>query len=146
MLNQFELPAKYKTGHEHIDGHHAHLFNILYSIVNVVKNRDKYTASQIDEEIYQLFAELKKYSKNHFAYEERVMEKCHYPEIEQHRELHKGFIKKITDIQQEAGRLHEEKFAVLNETINFLRDWYLEHIFIEDKKLIAHQKKWDKKK
>lgn len=140
MLLQVELPAKYKTGHEHIDGHHTHLFNIIYTIVNLIKNKEKYTFQQLDEEVFQLFKQFHNYTQNHFKYEERVMEKCNYPDIENHRELHRGFVKRIIDIQKESSKFHEGNLALLNETIMFLRDWYLEHVFVEDKKLIAFQK------
>lgn len=143
MLIQVELPEKYKTGHDNIDSHHAHLFNILYTIVNIMKNKDKYSIKQIDEEIYRLFVELHNYTQNHFKYEERIMEKLNYPDLDNHKELHKGFIKKILDIQKYTAK--DGKISLINETIMFLRDWYLEHIFVEDKKIIAHQKTIEKK-
>lgn len=140
MLEKVELPEKYRTGHEHIDEQHAHLLSILMGLSGVVKNEKKHSLQKIDDEFKILLGDLQQYSKTHFQYEERIMEKIKYPEMENHKLIHVGFIKKLNDIRHECERKRDDSHKLLHETVSYIKTWYLEHIFVEDKKLVAYQK------
>jgi hemerythrin-like metal-binding protein len=140
MLEKVDLPEKYKTGHEHIDEQHGHLLSILVALSVVVKNEKKHSLLKIDEEFKALLSDLQQYSKTHFQYEERIMEKIKYPEMENHKYIHAGFIKKLNEVRHECERKRDDSHKLLHEVSTFVKTWYLEHIFIEDKKLVAHHK------
>ncbi|MEI8346263.1 MAG: hemerythrin family protein [Pseudomonadota bacterium] len=133
-LENFILPMKYKTGNEGIDEQHAHLFSILHGMIAVLKNEELLPLKQIDLDIRELIGELQKYTQKHFKYEENIMEKIEYPELAGHRELHSGFIKKIIEIQKTSLKAKEGKYALLNKMIVFIKEWFLQHVFVEDKK------------
>ncbi len=97
---------------------------------------DKIKESKINE----IFAALHKYTQNHFTYEERYMEKMAYPDLEGHKNIHKNFIMRMMKIQKGAIKMRQEKNTMLKETAVFLKDWFLNHILIEDKKYVEFLK------
>ena len=135
ILEKYILPDKYKTGHDGLDDQHAHLFSIMVGMLSVIKQRPL----TMDNDIHQLLTDLHTYTRNHFKYEERVMEKIQYPDLLNHREIHIGFVEKLIDIQKNAVRKNEERLTLLSEMIIFVREWYLEHVLIEDKKMVAYK-------
>jgi hemerythrin len=140
MLEKIKLPDQYRTNHEHLDDQHAQLFSILFAIIALMKNEEKHSTQKIVVEMNELLEELHSYSKKHFQYEERLMEKIQYPDYAAHRSLHASFIKKIVALQKESLLKKEDKNSVLRNMAIFLKDWLMEHILIEDKKIIAFQK------
>jgi hemerythrin len=77
---------------------------------------------------------LFKYTREHFAHEEQLMQNLKYPEFASHLAQHDGLI----------SRLNEVAARIANETINrevlegFLSDWLLNHIATTDTKLAAY--------
>lgn len=145
MLEKADLPDKYKTGHEHIDEQHSHLLSILVALATIVKNEKKLSLHKIDEEFKTLLSDLQQYTKTHFSYEERLMEKTHYAEIENHKTIHASFIKKLHEIRHECEKKRDDSHKLLHDTVDFVKTWYLEHIFVEDKKIAAYFKSVENK-
>ena len=140
-LEKFVLPEKYKTHHTGIDEQHTQLFSILMTMMTLIKN----PPPTIDTELNQLLIDLRKYTQNHFKYEERIMEKIQYPKFESHRELHNNFITKMISIQKTAIKNSDEKLALISQMALFVKDWLLEHVLIEDHELIAYRNKIENK-
>lgn len=72
----FAFTDKYKTGIDLVDKEHRRLFEIIKETNDLIQNdllHDKY------DEIMRLLVELKDYTQFHFADEEMLMEKMHYP-------------------------------------------------------------------
>jgi hemerythrin len=111
----------------------------------VMKNEKKHSLQKIDDEFKELIDELHHYTKNHFLYEERIMEKTQFPEMDAHKTIHHAFMKKISDIQHEADKKRDDKHKLLANMIVFIKGWYMEHVLIEDKKIVAHQKEIEAK-
>ncbi|MDR2799849.1 MAG: bacteriohemerythrin [Desulfovibrio sp.] len=72
---------------------------------------------------------LKSYSKIHFATEEELMEKAGYPDLENHRELHRKLTVQTDMIENKCLRLDD-----LKPLLDFLKSWWLNHINQEDEK------------
>jgi len=64
------------------------------------------------------------------------MERAGYPDIEDHKALHKELIKKTADISRESVYLKDPDMA-----LKFLRQWWLGHINVEDKKYAPYVRK-----
>lgn len=79
---------------------------------------------------------LDKYVKEHFADEERCMERAQYPQIDEHKRLHREFIGKIDGLHQQLDESGSSMSLIiqLNETL--LR-WFINHIKRVDKQLGA---------
>jgi len=146
MLEKMELPQQYKIGHDGIDEQHAYLFAILIEIVTICKNVTPILSKKTDAEIHDVLKNLQKYTQNHFQYEERLMEKMKYPDLENHRAIHGEFIKRMLNIQKEAIRKKETKFLMIHEMAVLVKEWLINHIQIEDKKLNTFLKDFEDKK
>jgi hemerythrin len=75
------------------------------------------------------------YARHHFVTEEILMETIKYPGIEQHKKEHAEFIKEIL------GRIkdfEEGKPFVPNSYVRYLRDWFMTHMTLFDKKYMEY--------
>jgi hemerythrin len=71
------------------------------------------------------------YARHHFLTEEILMETIKYPGIEQHRKEHAEFIKEILKRTRD---FEEGKLFVPNSLVRYLRDWFMTHVALFDKK------------
>ncbi|PZT49078.1 hypothetical protein B6S12_00345 [Helicobacter valdiviensis] len=105
-----------------IDEQHKKLFEIAgkaYALTNKQVTK---------EEIIVILRELLSYTQEHFKDEEAYMESIFYPNLEKHREKHKGIIKDMTSAVMQIKNINDlkEKLAVI------AKKWLLEHILKED--------------
>ncbi len=139
LLERYVLPDKYKTGHETVDEQHAYLFAILFSLNKLIKEGSK-NERTLEKEILELLALLQGYTRNHFQYEERMMEKVEYPERDKHKNIHHQFVMKMGELQTKALEKKETMKALLQEMADYVREWYLKHVLDEDKMLVTFYK------
>lgn len=111
-----------------MDDEHKNLFEITNKIGNIVLN-----ASDDKESLISIVEELLNYTKNHFKHEEDFLRDIAYnkKELDFQEGQHRIFINKIKEFK-ESIEIHNKKPSI--EMIEFLRDWLLNHIDIEDKK------------
>lgn len=83
------------------------------------------------------------YAKNHFLYEERMMEKMGYPDLEDHKKLHSIFVEKMMGHQRKYLKKTDERAVLVSEMDKFLRDWLLDHVTNADKKMVEYKLKHD---
>ena len=108
-----------------IDNQHKRLIemiNILHDAIITRKGRE------IHEDIIK---EMVQYTQTHFQTEERYMQKFGYPFLMNHRREHENFTEKALELQ---ARVENSGFILPLETLNFLRDWWKNHILGTDKK------------
>ncbi len=77
-------------------------------------------------------------ASNHFGYEGELMASHAYPEVEEHRAIHKQFTDQVLDIQK--GYL-DGKTTLGAEVPIFLKNWLSDHILRVDKKIVPYLKK-----
>lgn len=71
------------------------------------------------------------YARYHFSFEEEYMQKINYPDLVDHRRIHKNFDNEIYSYY----RAMLDGQLVLNTTIiKLIRNWLVDHILHEDKK------------
>jgi hemerythrin len=70
------------------------------------------------------------YTVNHFAAEEKLMQKHGYPSFARHKAEHDALTKQVVDIM---AKFKEGKTVVTIELMNFLKDWLTKHIQGTDK-------------
>ncbi len=75
---------------------------------------------------------LNDYIYNHLKYEEIYMERHNYPELENHKQIHKDFIEQYKNFEQEMLKGASPHLSV--KVQNFLGNWWINHISTEDKK------------
>ncbi len=75
------------------------------------------------------------YTRHHFSTEERLMEECGYPELEDHRRRHRAMEARVGAFRQEAG---EGTISFQLRLMNFLKEWLQKHILKTDMRYSSH--------
>lgn len=114
---------EYATNIPVIDSQHRKLFEIYNEM-----------AAHINDHgingVNALITELIRYTREHFTYEEKLMQKFAYSGCAEHMEEHNDFIEKLMELvhgnSEGKGR---EEYLVFAE---FLADWLVNHIMVVD--------------
>jgi hemerythrin-like metal-binding protein len=114
----------YSVGVKAIDGQHTVLFDILNEL------HDAMMKGQASTITGPLLKKLVKYTQEHFAAEEKMLEAARYAGLTEHRAKHVELIKQV----QEYVAKHDRGEITVNlHLMNFLRDWLSNHIMKVDK-------------
>ena len=124
-----EWKDEYSVGIAMIDEDHRKLVKLINKFQTAVFY---HTGRRYEEEALN---ELVDYTKTHFAREEHLMRKHHYPEFEPHKKQHEEMIE---EVEKFIARHRQEGHKSLAAVANFLRDWLINHINGTDKKYSAH--------
>lgn len=125
---------KYCTGVELIDKEHRRLFEILADLNELNRNEfipDKYDA------IADVVEELKDYTVRHFQDEERYMQSIQYDGLAAQQNVHHSFIDKMDGINLDEMDDNQQEY--LDELIDFLASWLINHIMNMDQKIPAEE-------
>ena len=76
------------------------------------------------------------YTRDHFAHEEDVMRKQRFPGLDDHRAKHTALIEQLDDLIQSFDGEQAREWT--GQTQDFLREWLLQHILEDDKKIAHH--------
>lgn len=113
----------YKIGDATIDEQHQELFLRAADII-AATNHESQTLGAL--RLYQ-------YARAHFSYEEGVMRRMNYPDIEAHLAQHENLIKRLQLFVQHIT----QDSLVKAELEDFVAHWFLGHIANVDSKLAA---------
>lgn len=117
--------SSYEIGFEIIDDQHKQIFNMVNDLI------DKSNIKVDSETISDLLTKLTKYGCEHFDTEERIFEEYGYPSLEQHKEEHKVFRKKIAKLCCDTM---DHRSSVPSDLIQFIAFWLKNHILKTDMK------------
>lgn len=122
--------SAYSIGLDEIDDQHKVLFDIINGMWASVINREK------GAPLLDALDELERYTVTHFTAEEAFMRSHGYSNFEVHKKQHDQFISRVRSERQsiEAGG------PVSLDMINFLKDWLINHILVQDKAYAAEFK------
>lgn len=121
---------EYLTGIDLIDGEHKELFRIIGEVHRVIQN--EFIADKYDEIVY-LLDELKNYTKFHFSDEEKYMQSIQYEGLDAQRRAHDAFVARLEEMDFHQIEGHQQE--TLEEILEFLTDWLINHILNSDKKI-----------
>ena len=122
----------YLIGDETIDDEHKELFRIINAF------HDKWQARRENEDreaIAGVLNRLVSYAEAHFQHEETIMRGADFPLIDDHRSIHEGLFERIFQIHREYA---EQDMRLEQHTLNFVRNWLLNHIIAEDYRFRDH--------
>lgn len=124
------------TGITIIDLQHIWLLTIIYYI-EFFYGLVLYNKKQLY--VYDIITECQKYSLYHFSIEEELLAVLDI-NVEQHYKKHNIFKLDMVKMQNKLKTPAKNKESIekkmLSEISEYLRDWYLTHIAIEDKKYV----------
>ncbi len=113
-----------------VDEQHRGIISSINSLYYFIRS------GQAGEIIRPTMIILQQYVKVHFRTEEMLLQETHYSEIDKHVSLHHRFISELGIISKKL-EIDEDSDIVLK----FLKDWWLGHINVEDRKYAPHVKK-----
>ena len=126
-MKDLEWKDEYAVGIPAVDLQHSRIFDCFISILGAPADDDRLRA---ETEIIKLLGLL----QEHFALEESMMRKFHYPELESHAEEHRQFNADVHDLAQKSLR---RKGGVSRDAINIAHKWLTEHIMTRDREYAA---------
>jgi hemerythrin len=136
----FDWTSEFNTNIEKLDTHHQQFFRIGRDCEQLIQNKCN---SVEDKQLLSIVAGLKEFITYHFYEEEGMMLDYAYPDIEKHKESHRQFAKKVSEINLSALKLNPvEELKKIREMIQEKVFW---HILSEDKKMAEYVVKVQKK-
>lgn len=128
MQSLFRLREGYEIGIESIDKEHKEMidaFEELYNRMHKGQGHNYYN---------ELLEFLDKYIDSHFQNEENLQEEIGYPDLEEHKKLHDSFKNTIKSIEEK----HSDKEVTNRDLVEInltIKEWLVNHILVEDKKI-----------
>ena len=119
-----EWKDEYSVGIDSIDRQHKKLIALINSLQTAV---DYSAGAEYEREALDALVD---YTKTHFSYEEDMMEKNGYPDVTTHRAEHELMISRV---EQVLAEYQKNPDTAMQNAIDFLRDWLINHINGTDK-------------
>lgn len=114
---------RYNIDYKEIDAQHKVLLDLLNELIDLAGG------SGHPEQITGIFHRLYEYVLTHFSTEEGYMRACNYPRLAEHEALHASFIQKMVELN---NAFDPEDPHLLDETLDFIKTWYIDHILKAD--------------
>ena len=127
----FTWSDSYSVGAPGIDAQHKKLFDMINNLHEAMgQGKGK-------EALGKILDGLMDYTRVHFSDEEKMLEKVNYPDLPIQRAQHAAFVQKISELQKD---YKSGKITMTLPTMEFLKDWLLNHILKVDKKYQSYIK------
>lgn len=131
MTEKYPWKKEYDIGIEEINNQHKKMLTIINRLYNESEKPD------ISKEfISSIITKLEEYADYHFSTEEYNFMKYDYKGAKQHILIHRQFKRKIAMFKEEFERDNN----ILNELIDFTKNWLIHHILHEDMKYAPYLK------
>ena len=128
-MELFEWNESYSVGDALMDAHHQVFFRMVRDFSRPPENGDPDT-------MMKRIAFLAEYTSMHLGAEEKLMQQCGYPELEQHRAIHAAFSRKVHAVKEDYIR-NSDNMAP-EPVLKMMQDWFIDHIIGEDKKYLPY--------
>ena len=125
---------KMETGIKSMDDQHQYwvlLMNHLHETIQVMV--DKTVAEQA-------LMGILKYTRVHFADEERLLLENNYPDYASHKKLHDDFVSQINELKKSIEQGKQSDWRSVLEVINIMSRWLKDHIQGADQKYASFLK------
>ena len=107
-----------QIGVPEIDEQHLVLVDLINKIYKIMKKGDSLEA------MAPVIGELADYTVKHFKFEEELLAKTAYPDLENHKKIHRGVTKTVFNYKKQL----EDGTLEVNELMKFVSDWLVRHI------------------
>jgi len=127
-MSLFAWKSEFDVGHSEIDSQHKRLFEIAAELHAAMLAGKGHAA--LDRILSSLIA----YTKLHFATEEGLMQKHHYPDYSHHKAEHDSLTGQVLAFQKE---FQSGQKTITIDLMKFLSGWLTHHIGGTDRKIAA---------
>jgi hemerythrin-like metal-binding protein len=114
---------RFSVGVTELDAQHKNLFDLINDYYDCISR------GLAREAVAKVIDALAQYSRYHFSYEEKLMRKYGYTEVETQVAEHQKFIDAVVDFQ---ARYSAGTLLTPVEVSNFLKSWITGHILVSD--------------
>lgn len=121
----------YSVGHPILDRQHRFVIDTINELYELVRNGED------RPDLNAVLERLGRYTRTHFAFEEKVLEGCGYPDIENHRALHRQMGERSEELHRSWLNVGAES---TEEVFLFLKRWWLNHILTIDSEYVEFLK------
>ncbi len=111
-----------------LDEQHRKLIEIINKASMVVE-----ISSNSLKSVLEILDEMTEYALKHFKEEEHYMEKFHFTGYQAHKNEHINFINIVLDYK---NRAVYGDYQIASKTLEYLVQWYVNHIQVTDKEYI----------
>ena len=118
---------KFNTGIHEIDSQHKRLVDIINELYDARHSQSPQAVLNV------ILSRLVDYADYHFIFEEALLSRLNYPELEEHMAEHQQFRNQIKEI---LGHQNKELFVIEDMLMEFLESWLINHILVEDMKAL----------
>jgi hemerythrin len=113
---------KYNLGIPIVDEQHRGIVTIINSLYYGMQNKHG------NNVLMPINGMINEYTRIHFELEEDFLKKCNYPQLKEHKELHRELINKLLKVGKESLYHRDPK-----EFFDFLKEWWITHICDKDR-------------
>lgn len=127
-MTQLEWDDYMSVGVPEIDEQHKNLIaaiNRLYEVVMKGDIREMHSARQ------EALDDLDEYVRHHFTSEEKFMEDISYPGLDDHRQLHRDFARRIEGFRAD---LRNGDLLLTSDLMKTMLKWFRDHFIDQDGK------------
>lgn len=124
-----EWQACYSVANEQLDQQHQRIVAMINQLGDAMDTGAEKTA------LMKILSDLAGYAKTHFADEERMLEQCDYPLLDDHREKHAALNRQLADLYR---TFYTSSRPQSVEVMLFLQHWLYDHILEQDKTYTIH--------
>lgn len=118
---------EYSVGIAEIDDQHKGIIDLFTVINTAFENRESWS------DVFFKLEQLREHARFHFAVEESLMRMHGYSKQAEHVDQHKHFLGKLDQLQMTTLSRH-----VTMNTINYLSDWYTDHLKTLDQDFVRY--------
>ncbi|QFY90005.1 bacteriohemerythrin [Magnetovirga frankeli] len=115
----------FSVGDLHIDEQHSILIDTINQLASAESLRNH-------NAVLMIIDELASYAAFHFDYEERLMERVGYPQLDGHKQIHQAFVTWVAKLRDEY--LTYGRRPLGPRVLDYLSDWLSQHILGEDQR------------
>lgn len=128
-MSTYSWSPDLSVGQPDIDDDHREMFRLLHELE---------TADASAVPLSDIIHRLELYSTHHFAREEALMRRFHYPDYDDHIRRHKLFVEWLDAVKHAYDRSLESTFEIAATVNEFLGRWMVEHVLHEDMRYRDH--------
>lgn len=123
---------EYSIGNKELDDQHKKIIEIIRELHSIAEKGDD------KEAIQSILNELADYTSYHFTAEEEFMEQIGYPKLEEHKSEHAYY---SDEVFEGLTQFSERGGIEANNLLDFLNNWWKNHIMDEDLNYINYSRK-----
>ncbi len=116
---------EYSVGVVKFDKQHREILSLINDLYNATHKKQSRAV------VWKSLTELQNYTITHLTEEEAMLERCGYPDFDDHKKVHDLLREKT----EELVVMHRTSGGDLSyEVLDFLKEWWTKHIMVMDRK------------